>query len=272
MDRHVIEALGRTRVVIENGRVAEVGTPLLDYCPLFMKHRGITEISSDVVHKNIDFRIADFGMCTPRRQLRMRDFLTFGTSELMAMAISEGILDSVVMVCDGAGTVVITDPILVQGIGGRMSGIIQTTPYPEIVDSMGRERVLDPETGKIDTLKGVELAKGLGFERIGVTLVSAEEAETIRRRFGDDIALFAVHTTGVTENEARRLFDTCDIITACASKWIRQMAPKRSLLSVGNKIPVYAATELGKRILEKRLSIIGTNKSIDSDDLPRPLV
>ena len=103
-------------------------------------------------------------------------------------------------------------------------------------------------------------------------MVSAEEAETIRRRFGDDIALFAVHTTGVTENEARRLLDTCDIITACASKWIRQMAPERSLLSVGNKIPVYAATELGKKILERRLSIIGANESIDSDDLPRPLV
>ena len=41
MGRHVIEALGKTRVVIEDGKVAEVGEPEVDYCPLFAKHRGI---------------------------------------------------------------------------------------------------------------------------------------------------------------------------------------------------------------------------------------
>jgi hypothetical protein len=37
MDRHVIEALGKTRVVIENGKVTEVGKLEVSYCPLFYK-------------------------------------------------------------------------------------------------------------------------------------------------------------------------------------------------------------------------------------------
>ena len=34
-DYHVIEALGKTEVVIENGKVTSVGEPLVDYCPIF---------------------------------------------------------------------------------------------------------------------------------------------------------------------------------------------------------------------------------------------
>ena len=36
-DKHVIEALGKTEVVIENGEVTSVGEPLVDYCPIFDK-------------------------------------------------------------------------------------------------------------------------------------------------------------------------------------------------------------------------------------------
>ncbi|TFG56961.1 MAG: DUF2099 family protein, partial [Methanomassiliicoccus sp.] len=82
-DRHVMEAMGKTRVVIEDGKVVEVGEPQLDYCPLFFKHRGIEKITRDIVRNNIEFRINDFGMCTPDRKMRMRDFLSFGVSELM---------------------------------------------------------------------------------------------------------------------------------------------------------------------------------------------
>ena len=39
--RHVIEAMGKTKVVIEDGKVVSVGKPAVIYCPLFMKHRGI---------------------------------------------------------------------------------------------------------------------------------------------------------------------------------------------------------------------------------------
>jgi hypothetical protein len=46
-DKHVMEALGLTRVVIENGNVVEVGEPRIEYCPLFYKYRDIREITSE---------------------------------------------------------------------------------------------------------------------------------------------------------------------------------------------------------------------------------
>lgn len=39
--RHVMELQGRTRVVVENGKVVEVGAPMTEYCPIFDKVRGI---------------------------------------------------------------------------------------------------------------------------------------------------------------------------------------------------------------------------------------
>ncbi|MGZ7198340.1 MAG: DUF2099 family protein, partial [Halobacteriota archaeon] len=43
-DRHVMEALGRSHIVIEDGRVVEVGESMIEYCPIFAKARGIERI------------------------------------------------------------------------------------------------------------------------------------------------------------------------------------------------------------------------------------
>jgi len=40
-DRHIIEALGKAKVIIEDGKVIYVGEPEVTYCPLFAKQRGI---------------------------------------------------------------------------------------------------------------------------------------------------------------------------------------------------------------------------------------
>jgi len=39
-DRHVMEALGKTRVVVENGKVVEVGEPQTEYCPISIRCAG----------------------------------------------------------------------------------------------------------------------------------------------------------------------------------------------------------------------------------------
>ncbi len=274
MERHVIEALGKTKVVIENGKVTYVGEPQVEYCPLFLKYRGIKEITPEIVKENIEFRMKDFGMCTPGRKLRMRDFLSFGVSELMAMAVSKGLLDCAVIACDGAGTVVVTDPELIQGIGGRISGMVETTPYDEIVEKLGRGNVLDPVGGRIDQLAGTRLAAKLGFGMIGVTVVSGGEALSIRNEFGERVVIFAVHTTGASASDSKALFDACDIVSSCASKWTREYAKERSILTVGKKIPVYAATEFGRKLMEERLRQIGNSKekASDQEDAPRPLI
>ena len=33
-DKHVIEALGKTRVTIEDGKITSIGEPEIDYCPI----------------------------------------------------------------------------------------------------------------------------------------------------------------------------------------------------------------------------------------------
>lgn len=73
MDRHVMEALGKARVVVENGRVVEVTEPKIKYCPLFAKHRGIKEITKESIKENIEFRIKDFGLFTKIELLKKVD-------------------------------------------------------------------------------------------------------------------------------------------------------------------------------------------------------
>lgn len=271
-NRHVIEAMGKTKVVIEDGKVVSIGKPAVTYCPLFMKHRGIEEITSDVVRENVEFRMRDYGMCSPSRKMRMKDFLTYGVSELLAMAVSQGTLQAAVLVADGAGTVVVTDPELIQGIGGRISGIIETTPIAEVVLAVGRENVLDPDKGSIDQFNGTQLAFKQGHRKVGVTVAKAEDARMIRDGFGSSVMIFAVHTTGADQKDARLFFETCDVVSACASRWVREEAKSRALLQVGNKIPIYAASETGKHLLETRIAQLGGRKESGPEDAPRPLL
>ena len=271
MDRHVIEALGCARVVIENGRIVEIGEPRATFCPLFLKTRGITELNEESIRKNIEFRIQDFGMCTPARKMRMRDFLSYGISELIGMALSEGMIDAAVLVCEGAGTVVVSEPELAQGIGGRVSGIIETSPIDEIIQAVGRDNVLDPENATIDQVKGAELAFSLGYRRVAVTVARASDALEVRRRFGQKVAIFAVHTSGLSAEDAEMMFDVSDVITACASRSVRDAARRRALYQVGNKVPVYAASLWGDGLLRARVEMLGRPNVTSPEEPPHPL-
>jgi putative methanogenesis marker protein 8 len=272
MGRHVIEALGKTRVVIEDGKVTEVGKPEVGYCPLFAKHRGIQQITPEIVRENVEFRIRDFGMCTEDRKMRMKDFLSFGVSELMGMALAKGMIDCTVIVCEGAGTVIVTDPELAQGIGGRISGILETSPIESVIEAVGRERVLDPKTAKIDQVRGVEKAVKLGFRKIGVSVASGKDAETIRKMMGDSVIIFAVHTSKVTKSDAIKFLKNCDIVTACASKEVRELMTDLKVMRYGNKVPIYAVSDLGKKIMSARLEQTKTPLTKEAEDPPRPLI
>ena len=198
-DEHIIEALGKTRVVVRNGRVDEVGQPLIRECPLAKRFdRPVVEIRPETVKENIEYRISSFGMCTKDRILTSEeDFVTFGASEMISAAIKRGMLDCAVVVCDGVGTIVVTTPKLVQGTGGRISGIVKTSPIREVIERIGANggRVLDPAKATIDQVKGVEMAYGLGFKKIAVTVTKQKDAETIRRR-RPEVLVFGVHVSG----------------------------------------------------------------------------
>ena len=272
MGRHVMECLGRSRVVIEDGKVVEVGEPMVKVCPLFKKHRGIDELNKDTIRQNIEYRIDKFGMCTERRETRMRDFLSFGISEIMSLALKEKLIDAAVIAADGCGTVVLDDPEIVQGMGGRISGIVETEPIEKVIRDIGAERVLDPKTARIDQFEGVGKAFEMRYNTVGVTVASAKDAQEVRDCFGRNVVIIAVHTTGVSETDAEKLYDFCDIITSCASKPIREIGKTRAVLQAGTKIPIYAATERGAELMQAKLKELGMQPATTLTDGPEPLV
>ena len=207
----------------------------------------------------------------------MKDFLSFGISEIMCTLLDENVIDSVVMVLEGCGTLIVCEPELVQGLGGRVSGLVKTSPIPELIEKIGKENIVDPENAGINQIEGIKLAISKGFKNIAVTIAMASDAEKIkelkRENPNVNIYVFVVHTSKRTPEEARALFDICDVATACSSKHMREIGEKESIRIVGQSIPIYARTEDGKRFLEMRLEKIGGEKpKKDNPDLPYPLI
>ena len=228
-DRHVIETLGKVKVVIENGEIVEVGSSEMKYCPMFHAMHGVEELNEHFIRKNINFRIEDFGMCTPNRVIEMDDAITVGVSEILKTNMEKGNIDCVVGACDGAGTLLMTNPRVVQGVGGRVSGLVSTTPIPEVIENLEDKGsvVLNPETAELNQLEGLKMALEKGYKNIAITILPSSMVEEIRNYPVDDdvnVYIFVAHTTGVKCDEVKMLFENADIVTACASKAISDYA------------------------------------------------
>lgn len=269
---HIMELVGKTRVVVKDGKVVEVGEPEVEWCPLFAKLRGIHNITPDEVKKNMEFRIRDLGMFTEKRRLLELDtYVAFGASEIMMSGLRNGFLETTVTACDGAGTVIASDPALVQGIGGRMSGLIETEPIEGTINGIQKlgGTVLDPKTAAIDPAGGVQKASELGYKKIAVTVADAKTAKNLREieaEFGLELTVIAVHVTGVSEEEAQGLLKNSDIVISCASKYIRELA--KPLVQVAAAIPLFALTKRGKELVIERAKDIESPILINTMKLP----
>ncbi|MCR3882751.1 DUF2099 family protein [Methanotrichaceae archaeon M04Ac] len=277
-----MELLGKTRVKVKDERVVETGVPLIRWCPLFDKVRGIKEITPEAAAANMVFRMKEHGMFTPRRKLEMDVFVGFGASEVMMTATSRRLIDGAVTVCDGAGTVITSNPSLIQGMGGWISGLVSTDPIPEVLAGI-EERggvVLDPETAKIDQVAGAKLASEM-WSRFAVTVADMEAAERLRdleEELKVRILIVGVHLTGIGEEEAERLLACADIVTGCASRYIREKV--RPLVQVGTAVPLFGLTGWGKEVLVERAKEVDRPILINTMPLPvlpenkqpRPLV
>lgn len=271
-DKHVIEALGKTRVTIENGEITSIEEPEIDYCPIFGKYHNIKQLTKEEVRKNIEFRIKDFGMCTKNRVLKMDDMLSVGISEILRSNLELGNIDCVVGACEGCGTLIMTDADLVQGVGGRVSGLVSTTPIAEIIEQVGEENVLNPENAELNQLKGLELAIKKGYKNIAVTILPCAMVKEIRDLEIPDevnVYIFVAHTTDCTLDQAKELFEYADIVTACASKNIIEYAQIKKPYYYGTAVPIYAVSEDGRRFLDSRLNHI--NKELSTNDYPQDL-
>jgi putative methanogenesis marker protein 8 len=271
-DKHVIEALGKVRVVIENGEITEVGSSEVKYCPMFHAMHGVKELNEEFIRKNINFRIKDFGMCTPERIVEMDDAVTVGISEILKTNMEMGNIDCVVGACEGAGTVIMTNSRIVQGVGARVSGLVSTTPIPEVIEKLEQKDsvVLNSETAELNQLEGLKLAIDNGYKNIAVTILPSQMVREIREYPVDDdvnVYIFVAHTTGANPDEVKMLFDNADIVTACASKAIDEYADKYEPYYYGLKVPIFCASEDGRRLLDTRLEKIG--KPLSTNEYPR---
>ncbi len=275
VSRHVMECLGMSRVVIEDGKVIEVSEPKVKHCPLFRKYRGIEELNTDTVRENIEFRISSFGMCTENRETEMDDVISFGISEILSHALRRGSIDAAVIAADGCGTAVITKPCILQGMGGRISGICETEPIPKVVDAIGPENILDPETTPIDMVAGAEKAFAQGHRTVAITTTSVGDAVAIRDMYGDNAVIVGVHTTGMSDEDAHMALDVFDIITACASRALREGASRRpDVMIAGTKVPIYGVTAKGKELVLSKLEQLGLKPwdGSTSQMPPEPLI
>jgi putative methanogenesis marker protein 8 len=277
-----MELLGKTKVVVKDERVVETGEPLIKWCPLFDKVRGIKEITPEAAAANMEFRMKEHGMFTPKRKLEMDVFVGFGASEVMMTATKRGLIEGAVTVCDGAGTVVTSNSSLIQGMGGWISGLVETDPIPEVLAGIEARdgTVLDPKTARIDQVAGARLA-AKRYSKFAVTVADAETAEVLRnleRELNVRILIVGVHLTGIGEDEAERLVACADIVTSCASKFVREMV--RPLVQVGTAVPLFGLTRWGKEVLVERAKEVDRPILINTMPLPvlpenkqpRPLV
>ena len=281
-DIHVIEAVGRSKIIIKDGKVSEVSVSRLRQCPLAKKFAlPIDEITPDAVKANIEHRMKSWGMCQPHRKVcGSVDFVGFGASELISCGIISGSLDVAVLACDGAGTVIVTTPEMVQGIGGRMSGLVSTSPLAEEMDQIEKNGgiVLDRAHATIDPVLGVSRAYEKGFSQVAVTVASADVAVAIHKKHPDAF-IFGVHLSGITEEDADKLVSVADIVTACASKWIWQVAGAKALVQAGTAVPVFALTKRGKQLILDKIArsdrpvlVSGSKLPVYGPELPDSLM
>ena len=165
-----------------------------------------------------------------------------------------------------------TNPRVVQGVGGRVSGLISTTPIPEVIKNLEDKDsiVLNPETAELNQLEGLKIALDKGYKNIAITVIPSPMIKELRQYPVDDdvnVYIFVAHTTGVTRSEAEMLFEYGDIVTACASKEVRDYADEIQPYYYGVKVPIFCASEDGRRFLDTRLEKI--NKPLTTRDYPR---
>lgn len=255
-DEHILEAIGRCRIVIRKGEVIEVGEARITSCPLTKKFaHPLSVLDKESVKANIEHRIKAWGMCTPRREVSdTREFVGFGASELLSFGLSTGMLDAVVLACDGAGTVIVTKPALVQGIGGRMSGLVKTVPYKDVIQRIEDNGgvVIDKTHAGLDQTTGVAKAYAMGCKNVAVTVAIPAEAKKIRNLYPDTI-IFGVHVTGLNREEAEILVSATDLVTSCASKTLREIAGRKALLQAGVAVPIFAITTKAKDLIIEKI-------------------
>jgi len=244
------------RVRIKDGKIEVLTKPRVIYCPLHEALYGTRRIDEKAVKQSIQIKIRNFGFCCENRIFDDSMLVPYGSSEIIRVCMEKKLLDCAVTVCEGTGTVITANPSLVQAIGARLTGIIKTSPIKGIIEKIKKEKgiILDETTAKIDQAEGVLRAASLGYERIAVTIASflsksMEKIREIEKERGVKVVIFSVCNTCASEEDVERILSHADIVCASASKIIREKIGPEARIQLGVTIPVFALTELSKKLI-----------------------
>jgi putative methanogenesis marker protein 8 len=243
-DLHITRALG-TIVVVSNGQVIDIDNRgALRSCPMQLWF-GSSEPASYIRQKMDEF--GHFRCC---RQTQRDDIVVpYGTSEMFMMALKRGIVDCAITVSDGAGSVITSNPSVVQGVGARMNGVFYTTPIGEVIERYRDLGCIVFDDGRIDQLRAIRTAASAGYRRIAVTVnafygESYRETRLLEKTLEIDVTLAAVCSTGVGKGRAQELTDYADIGWSCASHHVRECA-RLAILQLTYGIPVFVYSPKG---------------------------
>lgn len=254
MSRHVVMCCG-ARVEIVDSEVRVLDEPLTKRCPLQTMAYGYEEIDKGVVKRKMEMKIEKLGFASKGRIFTTEPRVPYGASEMIMSCLEEGVFDCAVTVCEGAGTVLTPVPGLVQMIGAFLSGIVETTPVPEMIKRLKDcgGVVLDESTAIIDQVRGVELAVKQGYKKVAVTVAGFRSWEIpkirkLEKKLKVDVTVFAVCTTRSEPEDAQNLL-LSDLVWACNSKVVKEIVAPRAVFQLGVAIPVFALTDRGKKVL-----------------------
>lgn len=243
------------KVEIEDSKISVLDDPRTRYCPLSSSLYGFEEIDRSVVKKIIETKINKRGFTTSKRTFTVEVLVPFGASEVIMSCLEEGLFDCAVTVCEGAGTVLASNPKLVQMIGAFLTGIVETTPVPEIIEKLKEYGaiILDEKKASIDQVEGVKLAAQRGCKRIAVTIAGFRSWEIAAIRdlelnMNVDVTVLTVCTTRCEERDVENLM-LSDLVWGCNSKIVRENVASKAIFQLGVSIPVFALTVKGKRAL-----------------------
>ena len=210
-DLHIIRFYS-SFVVISNGKTINLTTPHMTYCPLAGSLYKKIEQTKDpgllkqAITKSVDEKISKFGHFTKRRELSRSDIaIPYGASEILMYAIRKKAIDAAVVVCDGAGTVIVNRPELVQGIGARMNGLFYTSPIQEVIRGLKKaDSCVVFQDAAINQIEGVEKAALLGYKKIAVTINACADEPLhklgeIERKYKISVTSLFVCTTGINK-------------------------------------------------------------------------
>ncbi len=148
---HKLYCCGAKVAVSERG-VRVLSKPTVEYCPSHQSLYGIRQIDARTVKESVEKKIGYFGFCCRNRNFDAEPIVAYGASEMMKIWLQKKLTDCAVVVCEGAGTVITSNGELVQAIGARLTGIIETSPIAEVIEHIDADGgvVLDKCAARID--------------------------------------------------------------------------------------------------------------------------